>query len=382
MNQTIPVITEQYHSCTWWFYAITKMIAQCAGGHRLKLRVYKQGLSQGEIKGLADVAFVASHSDVFLRQAVSALNQAGKKAILIMENGYNYGAGVSSVAPSHRHQAWLVYTYLKQCGRDKIALIGFRRDYSRCLYEALLAYAGEAGVHLPDTALFFNRFSGDYFQRFIDEAVHYDAVVCPNYQVALMLLSLLKRNRIRVPEDLFVVAFSNAIAAEYTSPQLTTVSIDAKTVGQACFDLWLQMMRRGHSDISTCINVLDWLRIRKSTADIPFAGQSAQGAMVPLKPFEDATFYSGDISRDVTLYNLEICLQQCDSIDIDLIRLLLEGLSYEAIAERLFISIGSLRYRVAKLYANAGMGNRKQFEQLFKMRLTSEEPFAPDGVDG
>lgn len=74
---------------------------------------------------------------------------------------------------------------------------------------------------------------------------------------------------------------------------------------------------------------------------------------------------------------LEKGLQQCDSIDIDLINLILQGVSYEAISERLFISIGSLRYRVSKLYANAGTENRKQFERLFKLRLPVEGAFQP-----
>ena len=73
------------------------------------------------------------------------------------------------------------------------------------------------------------------------------------------------------------------------------------------------------------------------------------------------------------MYNLEKCLQKCDSIDIELIGYLLQDLSYETIAEKLFISIGSLKYRLSKLFGNTGTKTRTQFVAMIKETLPVDD---------
>ena len=377
MNNIIPIITEQTHGNTWWFYALSKSISQGAANRRCKVEIYKQGLSSDQIMRLSNTVMVASHSDDFLQETTQILKSAHKKPLLLSENGYFYGSGVSSVSASHDQQARLAYSYLKQCDHVRIALLGFRTDFQRYLFEVLLKHAQKMSIDIPESAIYYAHSSMDYFHRFIDEVHRYNAVICPNYQVALTLLSFCKAWNIRVPEDIYIIAYTNAIATEYTVPSITTISIDAERFGQHCLDLWIKLMDAPHQEISVCINLPVRLQIRKSTDNIPYSGDQFVSAVQPLKPYKNSSLLVEDIAVDSSMYNLEKCLQQCDSIDIDLISLILQGVSYEAISERLFISIGSLRYRVSKLYANAGTENRKQFERLFKLCLPVEGAFQP-----
>lgn len=49
--------------------------------------------------------------------------------------------------------------------------------------------------------------------------------------------------------------------------------------------------------------------------------------------------------------SLERCLQNCDELDLRIIRLLLDGEHYDAISEQLYLGDSSLQYRVRKIFS-------------------------------
>lgn len=63
-------------------------------------------------------------------------------------------------------------------------------------------------------------------------AGHPDAFVCNDNLAAFGLLKACKELRIRVPQDVGIVAFDNYPLAEYTDPQLTIVDIDTAMLGE------------------------------------------------------------------------------------------------------------------------------------------------------
>ena len=60
---------------------------------------------------------------------------------------------------------------------------------------------------------------------------------------------------------------------------------------------------------------------------------------------------------------------------MQILRLLMEKKSYEQISDELFISNSTLRYRLNKIYADAGAKGRIDFEALVKDSLGSGNPF-------
>lgn len=62
------------------------------------------------------------------------------------------------------------------------------------------------------------------------------AVICTNDLMAIGLINLLKDRNISVPEEISVMGFDNNIFSQYTSPRLTTMSVDYHFLGQKAFE--------------------------------------------------------------------------------------------------------------------------------------------------
>ena len=66
------------------------------------------------------------------------------------------------------------------------------------------------------------------------------AVFAANDYMAIGLLGALRDARIQVPQDLAVAGFDDIPIAQYLSPPLTTVRVDAYVFGQRAVQLWMQ----------------------------------------------------------------------------------------------------------------------------------------------
>jgi len=56
----------------------------------------------------------------------------------------------------------------------------------------------------------------------------------------------------------------------------------------------------------------------------------------------------------------------CDSLDGKIIDGILMGKSYEILAEELFTSLSTIRYRAGRIYHSANVSGRSEFENLLK----------------
>ena len=95
---------------------------------------------------------------------------------------------------------------------------------------------------------------------------------------------------------------------------------------------------------------------------------------LPVSSDENDPFYSVPFVQP--LAELENCLSECDPLDFSIMALILDGRSYEDIAEELFISEGSLKYRLNKLYTALNVRGKSEFVLLVRNLLGSANPFA------
>ena len=66
---------------------------------------------------------------------------------------------------------------------------------------------------------------------------------------------------------------------------------------------------------------------------------------------------------------IENCLKQRDSIDMQIIKGILAGQSYEGLAEILYLSISTVRYRAHNIYLDANTNNKTAFMELLNRYL-------------
>ncbi len=131
----------------------------------------------------------------------------------------------------------------------------------------------EAGLPCPDAHIFHH----DYSQRFGREVVGQilshpvlpDAVFAASDYIAIGMLEELKRNGVRVPEDMSVVGFDDTALACLVTPKLTTIRQDAAELGRIGTERLLDALARpetprGVTRIAASLIVRDSVRDRRT----------------------------------------------------------------------------------------------------------------------
>lgn len=87
------------------------------------------------------------------------------------------------------------------------------------------------------------------------------AIVCYNDEVAIRVITHLKKRNIRIPEDMAVVSFDNSQYSELAPVRITSLSHGAQNLGELAADLMLRLLR-GEQCSSV---VVPWLRMEKES---------------------------------------------------------------------------------------------------------------------
>ena len=328
----------------------------------------------------AKTAIVIGYESPALVRNLTMLLGAGLQVVLAGLDGERFGEQISDVTPGRSEATIQLAQYLFDCGRKKIALVGCGNSSVndlmrvRVLQKLMAARSAGGSSEYMYRVYYFIRDVMESLLAFCDDYREFDAVICPNDYTALCLLHELQKRGIRVPEDLYVSAFSNRILGKYCKPSLTTMAIDFFAVGRNAFLEWRLLEEHADEKLRMQIHTQSQLIVRESTG----------GELHPAHPMDHLLYdsaYQGEPFYDdgmiQAVMQIEQCLIRADELDIKIIGALLDPTerSYEDISASLFISTGSLNYRSRKIFASAGVKNRKEFQKLFEERFTKENHF-------
>ena len=251
---------------------------------------------------------------------------------------------------------------LVACGESSV------NDLMRC--EILKGYLYTRGCPNPDDAIFFYRERVDEsFEAFWEKRENFDAVICPNDYVALCFIRYCKEHGLRVPEDLYVAAFSNRTLSRYCKPSITSMSINFVDVGECSYYAWEFLENHKMEDHQIHITTPSSLIVRESTA-YEMHEMDTENAILLDAAHQGGPFYSEPVIANVM--HVENCLTQCDALNLKIIQGILNGESYDSIEDRLFLSRSALNYRLKKIFTYAQTQNRKELESLFRHYFTKE----------
>lgn len=316
----------------------------------------------------AAVALISDTVD-WTRYMIDELNARGIRVILQGEAPTDYSNDISGPVLDRQSLVEHMVQYFVSAGRRRLASVGNDpRDGNdntrmRVFLESLRNMgisASERDVFLVDADL------DACIDRFLEQIDRYDGAICVNDYVAVQLLVAARQRGIAVPERLFVAGSGNMIMGNCTTPTLTTSTLNYYEMGYQTVQLGHYLQKNpGISAIH--VSIPCELICRGSTAFLP--------APSHLSVHAEGSHPVNDLSEaaDLRLRRLENCLLHCDRLDFGIIHGVLEGLSGERIADTLFISQGTVQYRLKKLYQRAGVDSRRAFEALLAPYITNHE---------
>ncbi len=361
----IPVLIEPNYTDSVWAAQTMEGLNQEA--NRKKYRVlmldsvsYRKTDYTTLFKNQVPLVIILGPSMTWVPGALSFFSERSISCILICfdpAETYNLRGMVRMDYIGAMHN---VMTYLKQCGRKRIALYGFNPTSSPDLLKRRYFELGHWSDSDPVPAAFPNLGSLEACYRSFASAVgQYDAAVCANDMVAVSLMSHLKRDGISVPEDIFLASFGDSMLAHAVSPTITSASLDHTEMGRQAAALYGYLSHR-QGTASVSIRVRSTLHIGGSTSFLPY--RSVEPTLPSFAGPQNFNFY--DDPEITTLTRLETLLGACDETDLKLLRGMLNRTPIRRLEEEAFITASALAYRKKRIQNLTGCQSMNELQEF------------------
>jgi DNA-binding LacI/PurR family transcriptional regulator len=378
-SETVTVISDSYQMTSIWFKDMIAAIQKKASEAKFSTEELCFEEDPIEWSKLPEVVIVATGSLAFLQHILQKIKPYKKRVVLAGLDSQPFGAEISCATPSRQSETNLIVSYFNYYNRKKIALVGFRTDGINDMLRyqtAISAIAQYEEQAMEALSFFWHDSLTECLDIFIASADKFNGAICPNDATAICLINACNAHGIRVPEDLYIASFTNMQVGRYSKPSLTTVGMDFHSIGEQTFNVWNFLNEHIDSDIAVRIHVPSTLIARKSTDYMPEPPFDSPASFIDLYDFNffsDTFFESSHIQ---SIMEIENCISHRDPLDFKIMSGLLSDLSYEALSESLFISMSGIRYRVNKIYKDAGVSTRVEFVELIRKHLGGKNPFA------
>ncbi len=329
-----------------------------------------EGFEMPQGRPLPHAAVILSKRTDWTGYLVGRLRALGVKSVLVGTLSDRFGPDVSGPTLDRPELVGAMVAYFARAGRRRLACYGgepldfndtTRRDAFHAAARGLGLKVGEKDV--------FDVFSdlNDCAERFLVRAGEYDGVICVNDAAAIHLLAQAKRRGIRVPEDLFVAGSGDYLLSSMVTPTLTTTTLDYYQMGTLGVDIW--RMLTGNPSLTRAVLTLPSdIIARASTAFFPVMEETPSQNEIAVHP-DDAPDGDG-----LFLQSLENLLLRSDEEDVGMLRGIARGDSIPAIAARLFVSPGTVNYRLKKIYQALETPSRPELAGKLGRYITQPEP--------
>ncbi|MBQ8550900.1 MAG: substrate-binding domain-containing protein [Clostridia bacterium] len=349
----IHIVAEQTGLDGYWITDILKGVK--AEADKKNLAVEDLFLpNDGTIGNDIGLVLAVGYTKNWLSTVTDRINASGARAIVVnaspdcgIENAHAF------VNFDYKSAMKRVVFYLKHCGKTRIAFVGCGGRLSYGIKrKATLAAASELGVFCQSY-----KYPGiaELVSGFLREGRGFDAVICSRDAEANRLIAALNKRKIYVPEDIYVVGIGGNRISELSVPQCTTVDTDFHKLGAAAVKLQRFLSQNPEIEGVT-VSVDCPVIIHGSTENRPLPIGS-DGVVQKRVAYRDDGEY-------LACLRAEELARHCDKIDRNIILHLSKGKNMSEIAEEMFISQSSVKYRVKKMLETADIPDRRELIKI------------------
>ena len=171
---------------------------------------------------------------------------------LVFINGtYPELSSIPSVLADNYGGGRMMVEYLHQKGHQNIAGIFKNDDMQGTLrYAGFIEALRDLGLALEDRQIcWYNTemredfLSEAFLNSTLDSFTGCSAIVCYNDEVAIRIVSHLKKRGVQIPQEMAVVSFDNSQYSELAPVRITSLSHGSKNLGELAARLMLQLLR-------------------------------------------------------------------------------------------------------------------------------------------
>lgn len=197
-----------------------------------------------------------------------------KKIPIVLFDRVVESLAVSKVVVDDHDGAFKAVDYLIKTGCKRIAYIGGSMSLS-ISNQRMKGYTDALKTNnlpvLEELMVFCDEFHNEPIsatQKLLDLPERPDAIFCMNDPVAILAIQVLKQRKVKIPEEISVVGFTNEPVSRYIEPSITTVAQPAYQMGQAAARLFIDQIENVEAFKPRMETLQTELIIRNSTRHI------------------------------------------------------------------------------------------------------------------
>ncbi len=344
-NLTLTLLVDTKTASFAWGHTFISAICQQARNKGVRVNVIHGWQQAKDVRGFVALVCV---DEAFLRDALDHLDTHTHRILVIdgvMEEKYSQ---ISRILVDQGEVMEKSLALLRSKGRVRSALFGVQRgdtsDENKAKTFAREVCAQDIFYMTDDIA--------QTFDAFYERYQNYDSVICANDIVAVYLLGRCREKEIALPQELFLIGNSNVWLSSRVTPALTTACVNnegnAALILQTC-----KMQARFDNVLAVNILMKSELVERDST-----------NAAIPTALCDKPT---GEVFPSLEqIQQLNQVLSSYSAKRPELLQMLLEGASYEEIAESLNISVDTVKYHIQNLYKSLCIHSRGELCDLLR----------------
>lgn len=254
-----------------------------------------------------------------------------------------------------------ILNYLILSRRNRIAFFGAHDETHSDNVKAseFLTISRHFGLNVNESDIYKDISLNECAKSFEMSMHRYNAVICSSDAAAIFLLKWLEERDVKVPEDIFIVGFGNSEVSEAITPSITTLESDYALLGRQAVKLH-QFLQR-NTDITSASVLVDCPLIeRNSTGYLKFRKTELQKQHTGRMPLYDT---DPDV---MMILQTEELLRMWDDIDRSIMQGLLQDKTIVAIADKLFISVSAVKYRIKKMLTAANLQSKEELVHIIR----------------
>lgn len=362
--QRIKLFVEKEYEKARWCRETMEGIGNIASKHKAPVKIFRQEDVLDFNALLKDeVVLVLGTTESWFAGLLPQISSRGARILLISHAPVCFKGCVSTILFNREEAMMDSMKYMAKTGRKNCALFGFNPHspsdgkrvkvfFENCKMFGINAEEGKD--------LYLNNGSAEEcYRKFQSRIDAYDSVICANDPVAVYLMKSALEAGLQIPEKLYVLGFGNSIVSERMTPSVSSINLNYQEIGRQAVHAYFYLHR--HPEISSMDVFIPCEIIpRQSTA------------FEMVSPYGEIKYHWSDAGQDRffddpyinEFFVIEKFLEQCDEIDYEIMKGLLEKTRYESLAQKLHISEYTLKYRLKHIFSGTNTNSRDSFLQL------------------
>ncbi|MBQ3016346.1 MAG: substrate-binding domain-containing protein [Clostridia bacterium] len=294
----------------------------------------------------------------WLNSALEKLSSGGNKIILIYGIAHENYEHVSHITADQQAVVQKSLKLLREQGRTRPAFFGVQKNDSSDKAKALLF-----SEHFPSEDVYpIESTVEECYERLQKNLERYDSIICSNDVMAIYLLARFRTLGIDIPQRLHLIGNGNLWLSAHVTPPITTVAYNYEVAAK----LALQMCENfsEFEDLgSVNVSISNQLVQRGSTGKESMTQDSNRQATHKRGAY--ISYESEEMCRELSeIVLLDRALSTCSEDQVSLLRSWIYGDSVESIAEKMFISVDTVKYHLKVLYKMLGIHSKAELNEL------------------